>query len=153
MYTPKWSLTPSSSRLAVASSTYSLLVLRGHQGGSGRQRLHQVQGRQSWQLTSFTRTSRGFRAPAVAPSPRSWKHAGSVLVVKAAGCYAHDCGFEARALHEVSFLYFLSMAEWNCICHVCSWYIHGLNMYVQKHKFIMYFSNLPVQPSWPYMQC
>ncbi len=62
------------------------------------------------------------------------KHAGSVLVVKAAGCYAHDCGFEAGALHGVSFLYFLFMAEWYCICHVCTWYIHGLNMYVHKHK-------------------
>ncbi len=31
MYTPKWSLTPSSSRLAVASSPDSLLVLQGHQ--------------------------------------------------------------------------------------------------------------------------
>ncbi len=47
MYTPKWSLTPSSSRLAVASSPESLLVLQGHQGGSGRQRLHQAQGRQA----------------------------------------------------------------------------------------------------------
>ncbi len=34
------------------------------------------------------------------------KHAGSVLVVKAAGCYAHDCGFEAGALHGVSFFVF-----------------------------------------------
>ena len=33
------------------------------------------------------------------------------IVVKAAGCYAHDCGFEAGALHGVSFLYFLFMAE------------------------------------------
>jgi hypothetical protein len=39
------------------------------------------------------------------------KHAGSVLVVKAAGCYAHDCEFEAGALHEVSFMYFLFMAK------------------------------------------
>jgi hypothetical protein len=38
------------------------------------------------------------------------KHAGSV-VVKAAGCYAYDCGFEAGALHEVSFLYFLFMTK------------------------------------------
>ncbi len=80
------------------------------------------------------------------------KHAGSVLVVIAAGCYAYDCGFEARALHGVSFLYFLFMAEWNCICSVCTWYTHGLNIYVHKHKSILYFSNLPVQPSWPYMQ-
>ncbi len=82
----------------------------------------------------------------------SCKHAGSVLVVKAAGCYAHDCGFdsfEAAALHGVSFFYCLFKAEWNCICHMCTWYIHGLNMYVHKHKSIWYFSNLPVQPSWP----
>ncbi len=39
--------THSSCRLAVASSPDSLLVLRGHQGGSGRQRLHQVQCRQA----------------------------------------------------------------------------------------------------------
>ncbi len=39
------------------------------------------------------------------------KHAGSVLVVKAAGCYAHHCGFEAGALREVSFMYFLFMAK------------------------------------------
>jgi hypothetical protein len=42
MYIPKWSLTPSSRRLAVASSPDSLLV-HGHQGGSGRQRLPQDQ--------------------------------------------------------------------------------------------------------------
>ncbi len=39
------------------------------------------------------------------------KHAGSVLVVEEAGCYAHDCGFEAGALHELSFMYFLFMAK------------------------------------------
>jgi hypothetical protein len=38
------------------------------------------------------------------------KHAGSV-VVKAAGCYAHDCGFEAGALYEESFLYFVFIAK------------------------------------------
>ncbi len=40
----------------------------------------------------------------------AYKHAGSV-VDKEAGCYAHDCGFEAGALHYVSFLYFLFMAK------------------------------------------
>ncbi len=79
------------------------------------------------------------------------KHAGSV-VVKAAGCYAHDCGFEAGALHYVSLLYFLFMAKCYCTCHVCTWYIHGLNMYVHEHTSIQYFleelpSNSPVQPS------
>ncbi len=34
----------------------------------------------------------------------TYKHAGSV-VVKAAGCFVHYCGFEAGALHYVSFLY------------------------------------------------
>ncbi len=63
------------------------------------------------------------------------KHAGSV-VVKAAGCYAHDCWFEAGPLHEVSFLYFLFMAKWNCTCHVCTWYIHSLNMYAHEHTSI-----------------
>ncbi len=43
MYIPKWSLTPSRRRLAVASSPDSLLVLWGHQGGSGSQRLPQDQ--------------------------------------------------------------------------------------------------------------
>ncbi len=37
-------------------------------------------------------------------------HAGSVLVVKEAGCYAHDCGFEAGALHEFSYV-FLFLAK------------------------------------------
>ncbi len=40
----------------------------------------------------------------------TYKHAGSV-VVKAAGRYAHYCGFEAGALHYVSFLYLLFMAN------------------------------------------
>ncbi len=38
-------------------------------------------------------------------------HAGSVQVVKAAVYYAHDCGFEAGALHELSFMFFLFMAK------------------------------------------
>ncbi len=72
------------------------------------------------------------------------KHAGSG-VVKAAGCYAHYCGFEAGALHYVSLLYFLFRAK-------CTWYIHGLNMYIHEHTPIQYFleelpSNSPVQPS------
>ncbi len=37
------------------------------------------------------------------------KHAGSV-VVKAAGCYAHDCGFVPSPL-QFFFLYFLFMAK------------------------------------------
>ena len=60
------------------------------------------------------------------------KHAGSV-VVQAAGCYAHDCGFVPSSLHF--FLYFLFMAKWNCTCHVCTQYIHGLNMYAHQHKY------------------
>jgi hypothetical protein len=62
------------------------------------------------------------------------KHAGSV-VVKAAGCYAHDCGFVPSSLQYFFFLYFLFMAKWNCTCHVCTWYIHGLNMYAHKHTY------------------
>ncbi len=109
---------------------------------------------------------------AAGPAPRHWpsesgskaiykyydhytpcKHAGSVLVVKAAGCYARDCGFEAGALHELSFMYFLFMAKWNWTCYVSTWYIHSLNIYLHEHTSIQYFSNSPVQPSWPYMQC
>ncbi len=38
------------------------------------------------------------------------KHAGSV-VVKAAGCYAHDSGFVPISLQYLFFLYFLFMAK------------------------------------------
>jgi hypothetical protein len=61
------------------------------------------------------------------------KYAGSV-VVKAAGCYAHDCRFVPSSLHFF-FLYFLFMAKWNCTCHVCTWHKHGLNMYAHKHTY------------------
>jgi len=65
---------------------------------------------------------------------RLCKHAASV-VVKAAGCYAHDSGFVPISLQYFFFLYFLFMAKWNCTCHVCTWYIHGLNMYAHQHKY------------------
>ena len=39
-----------------------------------------------------------------------YKHAGSV-VVKAAGCYAHDSGFIPSSLQYFFFLYFLFMAK------------------------------------------
>ncbi len=62
------------------------------------------------------------------------KHAGSV-VVKAAGCYAHYCGLVPSSLQYFFFLYFLLMANWICTCHVCTWYIHGLNMYAHEHTY------------------
>jgi hypothetical protein len=40
----------------------------------------------------------------------TYKNAGIVLV-KAAGYYAHDCGFEAGPLQYFSLLYFLLMAK------------------------------------------
>jgi hypothetical protein len=62
----------------------------------------------------------------------TYKHAASVGL-KAAGCYAHDRGFVPSSLQYLFFLYFLFMAKWKCTCHVCTWYIHGLNMYVHEH--------------------
>ncbi len=40
----------------------------------------------------------------------TYKHAGSI-VVKAAGCYAHDCRIVPSALQYIFFLYFLFMAK------------------------------------------
>ena len=64
----------------------------------------------------------------------TFKHAGSV-VVKAAGCYAHYRGFVPSSVQFFFVLYFLFMEKWNCTCHVCTWYIHGLNMYEHQHKY------------------
>jgi hypothetical protein len=62
------------------------------------------------------------------------KHAASG-VVKAACSYAHNRGFKPNSLQYFFFLYFLFMAKWNCTCHVCTWYIHGLNLYAHKHTY------------------
>ena len=43
----------------------------------------------------------------------TYKHAGiiTIVLVRAAGYYAHDCGFGAGPLQYFSFLYFLLMAK------------------------------------------
>ncbi len=60
------------------------------------------------------------------------KHAGSVMV-KAAGCYAHDHGFVPSSLQYFFFLYFLFMVKWNCACHVCTWYSKSVCMHTNIH--------------------
>jgi hypothetical protein len=95
----------------VDARAYDVMAARGAGGAAGPAPCHQPS-------ESGTKTIHIYCDYCI-----TYKHAGSV-VVKAAGCYAHDCGFEAGALHYVFFLYFFS---WQSeIVHAM--YVHGIYM-------------------------